>query len=240
MLTTLEGQRAFEAGRLEQIAISRAVQRQSAVLWRVMRFADLDASAQTWAIAQLQAVLAGRQASSASARRRYNRLRLAEVGEALPAPPDAPPVTREVVQQVATSLRVTGPVRVKQAIAAGADPTTAMRTGATAVNRATQRLVLDGGRDTTLDLMQSDPLVTYYERVAAPTACNFCRMLADRGAVYTLESGSFRSHDGCGCGIRAVFTSEPRRRVNIGPPGHRNAVKATVYPNRADLPAPTP
>lgn len=238
MLTTLEGQRAFEAGRLEQIAIARAVQRQSAVLWRVMRFADLDASAQMWALAQLQAVLAGREASAASARRWYNRVRLAEVGEALPAP--APTPTTGVVRQVATSLRVTGPVRVKQAISAGADPATAMRTGATAVTRATQRLVLDGGRDTTLDLMQADPLVTYYQRVAAPTACNFCRMLAERGAVYTLESGSFRSHDGCGCTIQAVFRSEARRRVNIGPAGHRNAIKATVYPGRAELPAPTP
>lgn len=235
------------AKRAEQVAIARAVQRQTALLWRLLPASDLSGDrAALWAAAQAQAVFAGRRAAALSAAKWYRRMRLDDVGEALPvsvapdllaAAPDGSAVPSavlnvapDVAQAVANSLRVTGPVRVKQAITAGDRLDDALAKGLRGVTGSTQRHVLDAGRDADLDLMNADPLVTYYERVASASACNFCKMLAGRGAVYTLESGSFKSHDHCACGIRPVFQSEARRRVRSG------RSKVTVYRNRVDLP----
>jgi hypothetical protein len=243
----LEVGRILAAKRAEQVAVARAVQRQTAILWRVMQAADLQARHAEWVAAQTAAIVAGRRAAATSAAKWYNRQRIAETGQPLPAdlpglqplpaggavPAAALQFGPDLAQQIATSLRVTGPVRVKRAIAAGNPVAAAMNSGLTGVTAATQRLVLDGGREAEIDLIGADPLVTYYARVASPTACSFCKMLASRGPVYTATSGAFRSHDGCDCGLQPVFRSEARRRVNTGWPGRKS--KVTVYPNRVDL-----
>lgn len=45
--------------------------------------------------------------------------------------------------------------------------------------------------------------VQRYRRIASPSSCVFCRMLAGRGAVYRLETSGFRAHRNCHC------TAEP-------------------------------
>ena len=59
------------------------------------------------------------------------------------------------------------------------------------------RLVLNGGRDTVLGAISQDN--ARYSRVLGGTGCDFCQMLADRGAVYSADTADFEAHDKCAC-----------------------------------------
>lgn len=61
-------------------------------------------------------------------------------------------------------------------------------------------------RDTVLASSKRDPASVGWRRVASPTACKFCRMLADRGAVYRQAAARFAAHKGvCHCVAEPVF-----------------------------------
>lgn len=62
-----------------------------------------------------------------------------------------------------------------------------------------QRFVFNGARDTTLINVKSETGAKW-ARYASANACEFCRLMAIRGAVYlSQESGSFEAHDKCHC-----------------------------------------
>lgn len=67
------------------------------------------------------------------------------------------------------------------------------------------RLVLNGGRDTLTASIAADPRARGYQRVTSGNACDFCSMLADRGAVYGSESADFEAHSHCSCSAEPVF-----------------------------------
>lgn len=84
------------------------------------------------------------------------------------------------------------------------------------VKGAVDRLVLDVGRRTLTDAVQSDRKARGWARLTKPDACSFCRLMATRGAVYKTEEtagrgkpfigeGEFKFHDHCACGIEPVF-----------------------------------
>lgn len=60
-------------------------------------------------------------------------------------------------------------------------------------------------RDATIDIAATDPRFTGWARVAEPGACDFCRMLATRGAVYgsAETAAGKRYHRLCRCVARA-------------------------------------
>lgn len=70
---------------------------------------------------------------------------------------------------------------------------------------ATQRLVLQPGRQSTFDAVRSDPVSRSYARVpSGPTTCRWCVMLASRGFAYSsaTEAGQgIHFHDRCDCVI---------------------------------------
>jgi hypothetical protein len=80
---------------------------------------------------------------------------------------------------------------------------------------ATERLVLDAGRDTIITNVQADRKAKAWARIPEPNACSFCLMLATRGAVYRTEkSADFKSHNNCRCHVEPVFTAyEPSARI---------------------------
>jgi hypothetical protein len=41
--------------------------------------------------------------------------------------------------------------------------------------------------------------------VTSGNACDFCSMLADRGAVYGEASAEFEAHDHCSCSAQPVY-----------------------------------
>jgi len=59
-------------------------------------------------------------------------------------------------------------------------------------------------RDTIVTNRRRDPEAAGWRRVATG-GCSFCRMLADRGAVYREESARFASHAHCHCTAAPVF-----------------------------------
>lgn len=71
------------------------------------------------------------------------------------------------------------------------------------LNGATQRLVLQPGRDTIWQSAAGDPVRTGVARVpSGPNTCGFCVSLASRGAVYKDEAAAGdgnRFHNDCDC-----------------------------------------
>lgn len=61
-----------------------------------------------------------------------------------------------------------------------------------------QRTILAGARDTILGSTRRDPARPRWARVTSG-GCDWCEMLADRGAVYASDTVSFEAHDWCGC-----------------------------------------
>lgn len=59
-------------------------------------------------------------------------------------------------------------------------------------------------RDTILTNRRRDPAAVGWRRVAAG-GCKFCRMLADRGAVFKESTARFASHENCNCTAQPVF-----------------------------------
>jgi len=61
-------------------------------------------------------------------------------------------------------------------------------------------------RDTILTNRKKDPASVGWTRITrGPKSCKFCRMLADRGAVYKKATATFAAHDDCMCTAAPVF-----------------------------------
>lgn len=108
----------------------------------------------------------------------------------------------------ARAMRLTGPVAAKSAIAAGRPPADAIAGAFVQHAGAASRLVLNAGRDTVTRTAIRDG--AGWQRVASPGACDFCQMLADRGAVYREATVHFRSHNFCTCAAEPVYSGGGR------------------------------
>lgn len=134
--------------------------------------------------------------------------------------------------QLATALRVTGPVGFKQAMAERGDPDLARRVMADRMAGTAFRLVRLGDRDTMFSTADANPTVIIgYKRVAEAGACKFCLMLESRGAVYLSResagsvvgrNGRPRGgrplgrafHDHCRCRIEELWGQPDGRQVS--------------------------
>lgn len=69
-----------------------------------------------------------------------------------------------------------------------------------AIDGATSRYVLEPARMTVAVSAEKDPASQGWERRARAEACDFCQMLAGRGAAYAHRgSAHFDAHDDCNC-----------------------------------------
>ena len=202
MATLLDADPLTVTHRAAQLRAVRRVQLASVSLWQLLDAADLDAQAALWLESQLELVLAGRAASVERATAYYSALRRSKLGFGVDAPPSDAAMPIDAMR---ASLRIVGPVKVKQGIGRGLPPARAMDNGLAGVQATTQRLVLNGGRSAVLNLMSREPGTVRYQRVAGGKACRFCAMLAGRGPVYTATSGDFEAHDSCSCSAEPVF-----------------------------------
>lgn len=79
---------------------------------------------------------------------------------------------------------------------------------------ASSRLIQQGARDTIRWNVDRDPYAVGWRRETRADSCQFCRMLADRGGVYTKETAYFASHDRCQCVVAPSWNPKaPRARV---------------------------
>ncbi len=62
-----------------------------------------------------------------------------------------------------------------------------------------QRLVADADRNTVLMSSARDPRGNRWSRQTTGVSCEFCVMLAGRGAVYRADTADFQAHDHCDC-----------------------------------------
>lgn len=67
--------------------------------------------------------------------------------------------------------------------------------------RQMRKWVNQPARGTLIRSVDSDPVGYGWQRVTRAGACDFCKMLADRGGVYTRKSVYFASHGSCNCGV---------------------------------------
>ena len=88
-------------------------------------------------------------------------------------------------------------------------------------------------RDTITTNTRNDPAAIGWKRITNQ-CCRFCRMLADRGAVYRESSARFAAHEHCDCTAAPVF-----RGGEVGPEASAMQYKASrrsrTPAQRADL-----
>jgi hypothetical protein len=192
--------------RIQQVRLSAAVQRQLAAVYRrTIVPTDLDRTFPLYLEAASRVLGQGRELSDVLARRYY--MRVASAADVRPAALDIRParLNREAVE---TTLRVTGPVAIKSAVASGVPLDLAVQLGLAKTIAAGKRITLNGGREMLIQASRRDPNVQSWARVSDGDPCHFCAMLIGRGPVYSEGTASFRSHDGCGCGVRLVYRQD--------------------------------
>lgn len=208
MAETPEALALTEAHRLLQLRVSSGILGDVLTAWPTLDPGNLDGSFAAYAERLLAVTTARNTVSATVAASYYDRIRAAEEVTGDYA------LTRATVRpdQVVTSLRVTGPVTWKSALARGASPARAQALAQAATTRSLTRHVLNGGRETVLRLVASDPEAYGYMRVSDGSPCAFCAMLIGRGPVYKKETAYFQAHDGCGCTAEPFFRASPTQR----------------------------
>lgn len=94
----------------------------------------------------------------------------------------------------------------------GGDPAATLATLATNAGK----YVLAASRQTIARAADMDPEASGWIRVTRAGACDFCKMLADRGAVYRKASVHFASHGECNCAaVPSWDPSAPEVDVNV-------------------------
>lgn len=196
--------------------VGKAVTSQVAAVLASARTGDIDA---WWAAnsGQVQGIVVSGFAATARLAGQYvTRHAEAEASVAVEAVVAAPNP-----EQIAAALHVVGPVAFKTNLARSKSVDAALLAMRTRASRSARRLAMAGGRQTTMATIYDAPEIAGYRRVAQAGACDFCEMLAGRGAVYlTFErasevgrSGRVRGtratgesyHDGCGCQPEPIY-----------------------------------
>lgn len=62
-----------------------------------------------------------------------------------------------------------------------------------------QKIVGDMHRDTVIGSLKRDPAAKGWSRQTTGKSCQFCVMIAGRGAVYSAHTANFSSHNHCDC-----------------------------------------
>ena len=111
-------------------------------------------------------------------------------------------------------------VKVRRAVVWAAEPLLAAGAGAVALvgERLAEIVQLETARpyrDTILSNSHQDPQAVGWRRIARATGCRLCRMLADRGAVYTKETAVFATHPHCGCTAQPVFKTDVGEEASV-------------------------
>lgn len=203
--------RLTEVHRQQQLALRAVTVRELQRFWPALDPLRLDETYPVWERAVTGLVAQQRGISSILARRYLRGIR-SEAG----VPGDLPDldVPRVDLPRLQTSLRVTSAVSIKKAMARAVPVERAAATAFVASAGAATRHVMEASRDTVLAAVGADEYAEGWRRVTGGKSCDFCRMLAGRGAVYREATALFASHDHCGCSAEPVYDSTQRRNVS--------------------------
>jgi len=180
---------------------------QMSSVWPVLDPNRLDATTEEWLQVALAVIKGQRQASAELAAlymEVYRQLELGQVSDW-----KAIQALGYDLASLRTSLRVTGPISIKQAMANDVPLQAAVDRAEATSAAAAMRHSLNGGRETIWGSGNGDPAVIGYARVTSGNPCAFCAMLAGRGPVYqSEETADFQPHDGCACFPEPVFRGD--------------------------------
>ena len=190
--------------------------------WGLVKVDDIDESARAWLAGIVPIIFEYRRRSASLAARYYATFRALEL-HSLAEPAVARLAATMPLEQLRTSLLVTGPVAFKKKMrAVVADEITideALKAAGRTAAAAAVRHAGDGGRQTIIDTVTDDRLALAYARVTRAAPCYFCAMLASRGPVYPGRAfdvsdarfegeGHAKVHDSCGCSMEPVFSAD--------------------------------
>ena len=204
---------------LQLVRARQTIERRVASRARRATTADIDAWWQRAAPGVLQLVLDGYDLTAELAAG-YLMAHAREHGVGL----DQLPRIEPDADQLDAALQVTGPVAFKQNLRLHGDADRARTVMANRLAGSAARLALGGARKMTLRTIDGQAVIVGYRRVARPGACDFCSMLAGRGAVYKSrqraafvgQSGRVRGtrqigasyHDNCSCVVEPLYEVE--------------------------------
>lgn len=194
-----------EAHRLAQVRISAETTARLRKTWSALDLTRLDATTTQWIDLALEVIRGQRQASAALAAQYVRFFRSIELGFR----PDFTPELAVAfdIAAASTSLRIEGPVKIKQLMAAGAPLIDAGEAAFVSSASAASRHALNGGRDTIID--RTDRRLLGVARATSGRCCAFCAMLASRGPVYhSEESADFKAHNTCYCQPEPVYRAD--------------------------------
>lgn len=72
-----------------------------------------------------------------------------------------------------------------------------------------QKRIANHANHTLTGSSAEDPAARGYARLTRPGACDFCRMVASRGGVYTKATGTFACHENCYCSAVPAWGGKP-------------------------------
>lgn len=195
-------------------ALRAATLRDFLRLWPVLDPARMDETFPAWALSTRTLIARdrARAAGLAAGYLKATRLSSGVAGEATVVLSSTMPAA-----QVETSLSVTARAGYYTALRYGRTPEQARQVALVRSAGAVSRLVLGGGRDTVQASLRADRKGRGWQRVTSAKACDFCVMLAGRGAVYSADTANFSAHDHCSCTVRPVYSEEPMAVVPYEP-----------------------
>lgn len=188
--------------RAQQLLLRKQTVAQMQALWPALDWTRLDATYPAFAVQVARQVQQNRQTSSGLA---ASYLRAFRKASGVPGEVKAVFAEPLIVPQFNTSLASTSIVALKRSAAAGIPANVALSNALTEFTGSMIRLVLNGGRETSLATMRADSAVEKWQRVLGGGGCGFCQMLAGRGAVYKEETADFAAHDHCACSVAPIY-----------------------------------
>jgi len=203
MASSVVAARITEAHRVQQARVGAQMVLQMQQIWPLLDPTNLDGSFDRW-FGTARPLIAANQAESSRIAANYLRVfKQVEMAGGSAAPISL--AERLAAEQAATSLLVTGPVRIKNAMSVGVPLAQAAETAMATSSASAMRLALDGGRTTLMRSIAKDKQAVRWSRVTSAKPCSFCAMLAGRGAVYKSDTVQFEAHDHCMCSAEPAY-----------------------------------
>jgi hypothetical protein len=225
--STVVGRRLTEAHRLAQARIGARTVKQLLAVWPLLDPADIDGTITRWLQGVQPVVGFHRQQSTQLSANYLTTFRTLELGAGVPA---FAPVLADAlpVEQLATSMLVTGPVSLRSNLAKGMQFEKAVEVAQANSARAGMRHALNGGRETITGTVGADGRAKGWARATSGKSCSFCAMLASRGPVYAKGTVGFDAHDGCSCTAEPVYKDAPRSQWPPGSARYRDLYDETA------------
>ena len=188
--------------RERQLALRAATLVDLLALWKAVNPENLSSTINPFALAAATIVQARFRDSGVLASRFYRVFRESEGVAGTVAVVAPPPPARDAVAGLLRGAALSGIINARRrgfSVGAAAD------NGFTKMAGSASNLVLAGSRQVITGAVAGDPQAVGWRRLAGGQACDFCKMLEGRGAVYKSGTADFESHSHCGCSAEPAF-----------------------------------